>query len=839
MEKDSKVNILLVDDNPNNLLALEAILEHLGHNLVKALSGKEALKFILKQEFALILLDVQMPDMDGFETASLIRGIEKTRHTPIIFITAIHQDEIYTSKGYLVGAIDYLIKPINREILLAKVEAFVDLYKETEQAKRQKEQEEEKAEEARERITNILETIRDGFIALDKEWRFTYINREAEGILQKVQRSQQELIGKIIWDEFPFLVDSIFYRECQRAIEEQAAGKFEFFFTLLKAWSEINLYPFKDGLSVYFRDITESKRAENRLTAQYEVSRVLAESPSLADATQRILQTICERLGWEAGQLWRVDRHTNLLRCIDNWHKPPFGFPEFEAISRQTALTPGFGLPGQICVNRAPIWIADITRESNFPRLDIAAKEGVRTAFAFPILLGGEVLGVIEFFSREIWQPDTKLIQMMATVGNQIGLFFERKLAEQERAQLFSSEQEARRRAEEAIRSKDEFLATVSHELRTPLTAILGWVQMLHTGSLDETTCERAIEVIERNTKLQIRIVEDILDVSNIITGNFRIDAKPVDLVPVIWAAMDTIRPAAEAKGIKLQVKLDTEGGEIIGDTARLQQVLWNLLSNALKFTPSGGRIEVRYERVGNNIELTVSDTGKGIGSEFLPYVFDRFRQADSSMTRKYGGLGLGLAIARHLVELHGGTIEIYSAGEGQGTTATVRLPLSFTRVDSSKLERSYSPAISLFEFDCSPVLLEGVKVLVVDDEPDARELITAVLEECGAEVKTSASAAEAIEKLEEWKPDVLISDIGMPEEDGYDLIRKVRAKHEGEQIPAAALTAFASVEDRRHALSAGYQMHIPKPVEPARLASVVASLAGRPGESPETELKN
>lgn len=392
---------------------------------------------------------------------------------------------------------------------------------------------------------------------------------------------------------------------------------------------------------------------------------------------------------------------------------------------------------------------------------------------------------------------------------------------------------EQRRTAEElreANRLKDEFLATVSHELRTPLTAILGWAHLLRAGQLDEKSATGALETIERNARAQSQLIDDLLDVSRIITGNLRLDVRQLDPGSFIEAAIEALRPAAAAKSVRIQKVMDTGVVSVSGDPARLQQVVWNLLSNAIKFTPKGGRVQVRLERINSHIEIAVSDTGAGIEPEFLPYVFERFRQADQKTTRQHGGLGLGLAIVRHLVELHGGTVQADSPGEGQGATFVVHLPVVPFHQKGNPAERVHPSARdTVASYDC-PERLEGLKVLVVDDEADTRELLRVGLGQCGAEVMTAGSAQEALAAIEESRPDLLISDIGMPGEDGYELIRKVRALSavRGGKIPAIALTAYARTEDRLRALRAGYQMHISKPVELAELVAVMASLVQR-----------
>lgn len=407
----------------------------------------------------------------------------------------------------------------------------------------------------------------------------------------------------------------------------------------------------------------------------------------------------------------------------------------------------------------------------------------------------------------------------------------ERKQAERTRERLLEEAQVARSEAESANQMKDEFLATLSHELRTPLNAILGWATLLKSDRLDADERREGVEAIERNSRVQAQLIEDLLDVSRIISGKLRLDVQKVALADVIEAAFVAIMPAADAREIRVHKVLDQGAGPVAGDPARLQQVVWNLLSNAVKFTPKGGRVQVLLERVNSHIEISVSDTGQGIRPEFLPHVFDRFRQADSSTTRRHGGLGLGLSIVRQLVELHGGSVRAKSPGEGQGATFIVSLPLPIVReLPPDKAQPKGTPYVDeAHEF---PALLLGVKVLVVDDEPDARRLMEKTLTQCEAEVCSVGSAEAAIQAINERRPDVLISDIGMPGMDGYDLIREVRARDfSAKDLPAVALTAFARSEDRRRAMLAGFQVHVAKPVDPEELVAVVASLVGRTGK--------
>ncbi|HLM00367.1 MAG TPA: PAS domain S-box protein [Pyrinomonadaceae bacterium] len=415
------------------------------------------------------------------------------------------------------------------------------------------------------------------------------------------------------------------------------------------------------------------------------------------------------------------------------------------------------------------------------------------------------------------------------------------KEAEEQREQLLLREQAARQEAEQANRLKDEFLATLSHELRTPLNAILGWSQILQNNNLDETAANRAMATIERNARAQSQLIDDILDVSRIITGKLRLDVRAVDLSNVISAAVDAARPAAEAKNIRLQILIDPQGTQISGDPDRLQQVVWNLLSNAVKFTPKDGRVQVRLERVNSNVEIVVSDTGIGVEPEFLPFVFERFRQSDGSMTRRQGGLGLGLAIVRQIVELHGGTVSVKSKGEGQGSTFIVSLPLVPVRLEPEEDSPRVHPAARNGSITSCPPELSGLRVLLVDDEADSLELLKFVVESCEAQVSTASSAAGALELIRREKFDVLISDIGMPDEDGYSLIRSIRAlsNEQGGNIPAIALTAYARAEDRVRALLSGFQMHIAKPVEALELIAAVANLAGRMRNPHQNENEN
>jgi len=410
-----------------------------------------------------------------------------------------------------------------------------------------------------------------------------------------------------------------------------------------------------------------------------------------------------------------------------------------------------------------------------------------------------------------------------------------RKRTEEERAVLLEQEQAARAEAQAANQAKDEFLTIVSHELRSPLNAMLGWTRILRKQKADDPQVQRATGIVERSARQQLQLIEDLLDTARVISGKLKIETRPIELVSVIFNALDVVRPAAEAKRIDLVSRLNPSAGQITGDSDRLQQVVWNLLSNAIKFTPDGGRVEIRLERADPHVQIRVSDTGKGIEAEFLPHLFDRFRQADSSAARRHGGLGLGLSLVKQLVELHGGTVSASSAGEGRGATFTVKLPMR--AVYTPQLSDGRRPARDE-EMDVQAPggasALAGVRVVVVDDEEDAREMIATTLHDYGAQVQSASSGAEALELLArrgpDERPDVLVCDIGLPGEDGYAVLRRVRTLpvEQGGAIPAVAVTAYARVEDRLRALQAGFQMHVAKPVEPAELVTVLASVVGR-----------
>jgi PAS domain S-box-containing protein len=430
-----------------------------------------------------------------------------------------------------------------------------------------------------------------------------------------------------------------------------------------------------------------------------------------------------------------------------------------------------------------------------------------------------------------LWDEAGRL-RGFATVTHDIT---QRKEAEEERERLLRQEKAAREEAESAGRLKDEFLATISHELRTPLTSILGWARLFCSGQVPDYQVRQAMDVIAKNAQAQAQLIDDILDTSRIITGRLQLEVQPVEIERIFHAVVEVVRPSAELKGVDLNMVIDARREVVLGDAGRLRQAIWNLLSNAVKFSNEGGRVEARLARAGNQVEITVSDTGVGIDPQFMPHVFERFRQADGAHTRGHGGLGLGLATTRHIVEMHGGDVSASSPGKGQGATFKIRLPMISTapppRTPSAERQRQVldGPRERGRKATEGRQRLDGLRILIVEDNPDTLEMLRFIFDESGAEVIAAASAAEALDALERHSPDVLVSDIAMPGQDGYELIRQVRERgpEHGGRIPAIAVTAYASAEDRVRALSSGFQMHMAKPINPDEMIAVVASLTG------------
>jgi PAS domain S-box-containing protein len=614
---------------------------------------------------------------------------------------------------------------------------------------------------------------------------------------------------------------------------------------------------------VVFQDVTKLKQAEKALSLGNQRLQLLFGTASDLLSSQQPLALIDSLFGKLAQQIgldiyfnYVVEDNSKVMRLASYR-----GFGE-ELAKQIEWLEFGQAVCGTVAQCGLPIYIENV-QQSTDPKTQLIRSLDVNAYYSYPLIAQGRLLGTLSFGSctRSYFTENQR--GMMQAVCDQIAIAIER-------SSLITSLQQQTEQLQETNRMKDEFLAILSHELRSPLNAILGWAQLLRGRKLSETQVAKALETIERNARSQTQMIEDLLDISRMIRGKLRLNVDNCNLISIIESTIETVSLAAQAKGIQLQFYVDNQGELhykqatkasfifctpsenivnqqtdfqpqflISGDSDRLQQIMWNLLSNAIKFTPQGGKVEIRLSQSTDHnqeflsnktgyAQIQVIDTGIGIKSEFLPYVFDRFRQADSSSTRAHGGLGLGLAIVRHLVELHGGTVQAESLGEGQGTTFTVKLPLILPSQENTPTAFRHTGAEFSQMFVCPS--LAGVRVLVVDDEADTRDYITTVLQQCQAEVQTASSAQEALQMISQWKPDVLVSDIGMPQEDGYSLIRKLRSQppEQGGKIPAAALTAYARAEDRMRAIQEGFQLHLPKPIQPAELATVVASLVGR-----------
>jgi signal transduction histidine kinase/DNA-binding response OmpR family regulator len=728
MQSEESVNILMVDDSPTNLLALESILRAPGRNLTRASSGEDALRYLLNNEAAVILLDVYMPGIDGLQTAELIRSREKSRDIPIIFLTANTTGTSHLSRGYSLGAVDYIVKPIEPEILRSKVAVFVELYKKTREITQQAQLLHEKNLELESANLARLNMLIDLGHELAAE-------HDPVRVLEKFCGSARQIVGA---------------ETAAVAMLDNESQELRYFFFC----NPDKRTSSPDGIPAATREALDRVVAERRTLRLSEEDSILAEE----------------------------------------------AYPESMQSFLGAPLLSSLGVSGWF-------YLLNKLEADGFSEADerLAATLAAQVTVAYE---NATLHAEAQCHAAELrWE--------MAV----------RKQAEEERAQLLVREQSARLEAEQANRTKDEFLAILSHELRTPLTAILGWSHIMRSTELSKNELSHGLETIERNARSQSQLIDDLLDVSRIITNKLEIEYRAVDLSSIIEAAIDSVRPALEAKEIELESCIES-GAPVLGDATRLQQIFWNLFSNAVKFTPKGGHIKVTAEHRDAQIRISVIDTGVGINSEFQPYIFDRFRQADGSTTRMHGGLGLGLAIVHHLVELHRGTVTVSSEGKDRGSTFTVSLPIA-SIVSATHGEPRYLAGDNSTP---SSALLDGLRILVVDDEADARDLVSAILTRCGSEVRCSESVADAIQIFCEWDPDLLVSDIGMPHEDGYSLIKKVRnlRSKRAKQIPALALTAYATKEDRSRALSAGFQAHLTKPIEPGVLITSIAAALGR-----------
>ncbi len=685
--------VLIVDDNPANLAAFEATLADTGYTLVTARSGAEAMRQLLKGDFAAILLDIQMPILDGLQTAALIRERDRTRDVPILFITAFAPDAAQVLDGYARGAVEYLVKPIAPEILRSKVRVFVDLFSKSKQI----------------------------------EW----------------QAAQLRAINAQLQQEM-----------AQRKEAERNAA-FE--------------------------------REERQRVALAGIAEAVITSDGKGHATS--LNPVAEKLiGWTAAAARGVPLGELLGSIVEEGEEP------LEQIVRRCIAMD--------CSERAaePVKLAVRGRGRRYIDYSVAPVHDRLQ----------QVVGAV-LIARDITDRHTVQIEL---------------------AEALRREQAARKSAEDLSRARDEFLAVISHELRTPLSAIVGWVQVLRAGNATPEHAQQAFDAIFRGAMAQKKLIEDLLDMSRIVNGKISLDQEPVELTAIVGTAVASARPLADEKKISVQCRNHAATLLVHADRMRIEQVIWNILSNAVKFTQSTGRVEISLERRGHHACLVISDNGPGIDPVFLPHVFEAFRQEDATATRRQGGLGLGLAIAKEIVVVHGGTIEAHSAGLGHGAQFTVTLPLLDEAVHGAALP---SPTHSGRSSDASvPERLRGLKILIVEDHPLTLEMLVAIARREHAQVQPAASVREALAILSGWQPDVLISDLSMPEEDGFTLLRRVRAlpAHQGGAVPALALSAMTSAEERARALEAGFDAHLAKPLDVDALVNAIGSLVNEPARA-------
>jgi len=829
----AEASVLLVDDTPSNLLALTAVLGPLGVRLVEANSGLEALARIREEAFAVVLLDVQMPDMDGFEVATRMRESENGRALPIIFLTAVHRNETFARRGYAIGAADYFTKPFDADVLRARVKAFVDLFQQREVVRRnQVAQRTRERDDAMRRViaferiaTATLETM--DLPGLLRELLRIFLNAadavDAAAILLRngVDLELQAAVGsdgEKIDEAVSVRIGEGFaggIAESEKPLELTEAAPQP---SLMHRWLRVR------GTKALFGVPLMN---DGQLLGVAHVSS--ATLGAFSERDKRLFFAVAERAAWA------VAKHQERTRLHAILHTAP----ALIAIFRSPELVAEFVNPTFCEFFAVSDIVGQALRDTTIDPQFVALVDDVRTTgvqrssreVAIQVGTGGQ--DHEERFINVTTQPlhgPTGAVDSVLVFAIDVTLEVEgRKEVEAhqlERAGLLERERTARWEAEIANRAKDEFLATLSHELRTPLNAVLGWTARARTKARTPEV-DRALAIIERNAQSQARIIEDMLDLSRIISGKLRLEVRPVRMEEPVYGAVEAVRPAAEAKGVKLDVDVDGMT-EVLTDPDRLQQIVWNLLSNAIKFTPEGGNVSISAARREDGLVISVADSGQGIDPAFLPYVFEPFRQGDASTTRRHGGLGLGLAIVKQLVQAHGGSVHAHSEGLGAGATFAVRLPIRQTASHASQPPPSDVHATLEGAPGAVKLRLDKLKVLVVDDEADARDLLMEVLGEQGAVVSSASSVRGAMQEIARSVPDVLVSDIGMPHGDGYSLIRQVRClpREAGGETPAVALTAYARAEDVAQALAAGFQKHLTKPIDAHTLVRAVARLA-------------
>src|SRR5579883_1184884 len=812
--------ILLADDNADMRDYVKRLLSQ-QYEVEAVADGLAALSSVRHRVPDLVLTDVMMPGLDGFGLLQELRTDQNTREVPIILVSARAGEEARV-EGLEAGADDYLTKPFSARELLARVEAALKMARLRQEAMQREQGLRTEAEVAKARLENVLAGIQDQFVVLDREWRYTFVNHQATEV---IGQQKEELLGKSIWVVLPDLVGSKFDVQVHHAVAEQKVIWFEYCYPAWQRWFENRVYPFAEGVSIFSTDITDRKQiAEDRTQLLVREQQQTRRLQKLAEASLIINSTLSlnERLQLitdKARDIIEAHQSVTSLTIDENWAQAIHTISlsdKYAQWHNYNEKPTGAGIYNLVCKMQRPMRMTQAELEAH-PAWRGFGKEAkkhppMRGWLAAPFTNNhGKSIGLIQLsdkYEGEFTEADEAILVQLAQIAS----------SAIENARLYEESQQANR-------VKDEFLAVLSHELRSPLNPILGWAKLLQTREFSTVELKKAVSIIERNAKLQVQLIEDLLDVSRILQGKLNLKMVPVHLMPVIEAAIETMHLAAEAKNIQIETMLDGSVGKVLGDSGRLQQIIWNLLSNAIKFTPEGGKVFVSLESIDAQAQVTVTDTGKGISPDFLPHMFEYFRQADSTTTRKFGGLGLGLAIVRHLVELHGGRVWAESAGEGQGATFTLRFPLIkkdlILTKDTNAAVLNASPTTSI---------LKGIQILVVDDDADTLSFYTFVLEQFGASVIAVSSAQEALQELAETEPDVLLSDIGMPEIDGYMLMRQVRALHANQekQIPAIALTAYVGEINEQQALQSGFQKHIAKPIEPEELVKTIATLIGR-----------
>ncbi|MBV8885777.1 MAG: response regulator [Chroococcidiopsidaceae cyanobacterium CP_BM_RX_35] len=761
----------------------------------------------LKQPFDLILSDVMMPGLDGFGLLRQLRADPLTRDVPVILLSARAGEESRV-EGLEAGADEYLIKPFSARELFARVEGTLKL--------------------ARMRKDSLLELAAERdrlqLEIAERQWAEAALSKSNDRLNIALDAAALGL-----WD-WNLLTNKVTWTEHHARLWGMSPETFDGTY----ATFEQRVHP--EDRATISQTVKDAITQNGNYAAEYRViwqdnsvhwiaakGRVFYDEQGQAVRMVGIVQDItAQKQADQERETLLFELATVLQKLNFHFENSPLGVIEWDAEFRVSRWSKEaeriFGWQTEEVIGKhwsdwQFIYAEDVERVTK----EIALLESCTsqlTLYNRNYAKDGSIIHC-EWYNSALLDESGNLVSILSLALN----VSERIRLEQERERLLEREQTARAEAEQANRVKDEFLAVLSHELRTPLNPILGWSKLLKTGRLNATKTAEALSVIERNAQLQTQLIEDLLDVSRILQGKLVLTINPVDLKFVIAAAQETVRLAAEAKGIEVETTFEPGVGTISGDAARLQQVVWNLISNAVKFTPEGGRVIVRLAQVNNHAQIQVTDTGKGISAEFLPYVFDYFRQADSATTRKFGGLGLGLAIVRQIVELHGGTVKADSPGEGQGATFTVTLPLAVT-----SLEASLNCESSKGDAD-----LSGIQILVVDDEVDSLNFVAFVLEDAGATVVSADSPREALQTVLRQKPDILVSDIGMPDMDGYMLIQEIRASLSGgEKMPAIALTAYAGEVDQQQALLAGFARHLPKPVNPEQLVQAIVDLTSQ-----------